>query len=268
MSNEKAKRILFKTYWSSQGWRKSPTVLREERAFAIAKGYMFDPIRMSHDEICQWLEHALSTIKLEDVTNAFLASLSTRRLEWRSVLGSFAIARNFPNHGFHAARSWFICSTCGFIGKNGKEIDLSVMNFERHKWGGVRHESPEYAAFDLEQFSRITKPTPSSDDIALFHKIITVARESEPMSRARDLEKRLAVIVDSNIHEREVLIQILGYCGILQPDSLPSYFQGFVNYEDRTSPPVNKIDWTYPICWWRGKDGVNQKALEYYFHIL
>ena len=28
-------------------------------------------------------------------------------------------------------------------------FDANVLNFERHKWGGVRHSSIEYGALDL-----------------------------------------------------------------------------------------------------------------------
>jgi hypothetical protein len=223
---------------------------------------------MSHNEIYDWLYRSFIAIKPEDVTNAFLASLSTRRLDWRSALGSYAIASNFPQHSFHATKNEYICPICGFIGGEDQEIDLSVMNFERYKWGGVRHVHPEYIAFDLEQFAKINKPTPSLKDMILLEKIFEAARKSEATSRPRDLEKRLSDIIESNIQEREVLIQILGYCGILQPRDKPSYFQGFVNYNDRVTPPVNKIDWTYPVSWWRGQDGVNHGAIKHYFPYL
>jgi len=96
-------------------------------------------------------------------------------------------------------------------------------------------------------------------------QIIETTRTSEPKSRPRDLERRLAGIFKSNKAEREILIEILAYCGILQPHDHPGYYRSFVNFFERTIPPVAKIDWTYPICWWRGIDGINNELLQFYF---
>ena len=78
------------------------------------------------------------------------------------------------------------------------------------------------------------------------------------------LEQRLAGLLASNKAEREILLQILAYCGILQAGTHPGYYESFVDYSERTEPPGNRY-WTYPISWWRGEPGVNEEALEHYF---
>jgi hypothetical protein len=45
-----------------------------------------------------------------------------------------------------------------------EQSEYNVFNFERYKWGGVRHTSPEYALFDLEQFLQLPKVTPTEED--------------------------------------------------------------------------------------------------------
>ena len=96
-------------------------------------------------------------------------------------------------------------------------------------------------------------------------EIIRRANGLPDESRPADLEKSLSSILKSNQAERRVLIQILGYCGILQPDGMKSFYHEFVKYYDRKDRPVYKIDWTYPVSWWRGKHKVNQDALKYLF---
>ncbi len=222
---------------------------------------MFEPIECSHDELMDWLKSTIKSVNLNDITNAFLASLSTRRLELRSALGSYAVALHFPYHRINEK----ICHICGDIYIKNRLIDLNVLNFERYKWGGVRHTHMEYMAFDFEQFAKEEKIVPTEEDIHIMVSILYEVSKCEPNDRPRDLEKRLASVFSSNKAEREVLIEILSYCGILQPKAQLSYFDSFVNYDKRTIPPVNKIDWSYPICWWRGSDGINQEALKYYF---
>src|SRR5689334_14844744 len=102
---------------------------------------MFKPRRLTHDQIIAWHGRARAAVTRQEVTAAFLASLSTRRLDWRSALGSYAVARHLPDHPHRGPASGRYCTTCGSSGgpKHAGPHDLSVLNFERLKWGGVRH---------------------------------------------------------------------------------------------------------------------------------
>lgn len=266
MVDQKALRILYDTYWSSAGWKREYSNSSEDLSYAQNAGYMFEAIHLSHDEIMAWLVKSVRNANLGKISKAFLASLGTRRLELRSALGSYAIAKNFPLHRYQ--NSGYCCRICGALYSERSFSDLNVFNFERYKWGGVRHEQPTYIAFDLEQFDKLDEIEPTNQDLAKMRQILTVIRNCEPQAKPRDIEKRLANVFESNKAEREILIQILGYCGILQSQNHNGYFLSFVNYFNRTIPPVNKIDWKYPVCWWRGSDGINQTALEYYFPYL
>jgi len=259
---DKARKILFDTYWSREGWKRPPKVSLEDYAFAQEEGYMFEQVELDHDDLVEWLRKSFSAVTLERVRDGFLASLSTRRLELRSALGSYAIARHFPEHAYQDESGF--CAVCGTFQSTCQAYDLSVLNFERYKWGGVRHEHPEYMAFDLEQFVLLERVKPTEQDYEIMRQILTAARQCEAKDRPRQLEKRLAKVLDSNKAEREILIDILGYCGILQAKKHPGYLHSYVSYSERTEPAGNRY-WTYPVSWWRGKDGVNQAAVEYYF---
>lgn len=260
MLDKKAHCILFDTYWLNGAWVKNPSTSPEDFEYAKSAGYMFEAKEFSHSGVLQWLSKSLKSVNIQDVSNAFLASLSTRRLDLRSAIGSFAIARHFPKHDFDGDTH---CSICGAIEKLNV-IDLNVLNFERHKWGGVRHLCPEYIGFDLERFAGLDKVTPTKEDLHIMRHIIKLIEQCEATTKPNDLEKRLATILKSNKDERRILIQILTYCGILYPNK-HSFFDKFVNYNDRVLPSVHKIDWTYPVCWWRGTDRINLDALNYHF---
>lgn len=58
------------------------------------------PQPLSHEETMKRLGEALAKIESKDVSNAFLFTLSTRRLEYRSVLGSYYFAKSIPAHEF------------------------------------------------------------------------------------------------------------------------------------------------------------------------
>ena len=164
---------------------------------------MFDPVRLSHDAIISRACRARDATPPNAAANAFIASLSTRQLQLRSALGSYATARHLRPHAFQGE---MFCNICGVISGSEREIDFNVLNFERYKWGGVRHEDPIYMLFDLEQFASIAEPSPSSADVHLFRRILSVIGQLTEQERAKDLEGKLRGVIPSNKAERAQLI--------------------------------------------------------------
>jgi hypothetical protein len=263
MFDKKAQKILFDTFWSPTGWKNHPTISEEDLKYAKSAGYMFDKIDVNHNYIIDWLGKSVNSVELSMVTNAFLVSLSSRQLHLRSALGSYAVALHLQKHEFTGD---IFCNLCGQT--NTSSIDLNILNFERYKWGGVRHTSPDYIAFDLDMFRLLEIGSPTQEDIAIIIKIIEAIQQSDESTTPNHLEKKISKLLKSNKEERKVLLEILSYCGILSPLNRPCFFDEFVPYNQRYLPDFHKIDWTYPICWWRGSDGVNQEALRYFFPII
>jgi hypothetical protein len=143
---------------------------------------------------------------------------------------------------------------------------LNVLNFERHKWGGVRRDDPVYSWFDLSLFRQETLlPQSTSADRQTMRQILETARSMQPSATAGGLEKALAGTFTSSKAERRVLIEILAVCGVLQPMSKKGYFGEFTLSCEREHTGQHFNDWGYPAMWWRGSDGVNEAALAAYF---
>ena len=258
----RALRVLFDRHWGGGRWKTEFATPGDDVAYAVAAGAMFHDVTVSHDEAVEWLLRARDRANLADIVGGFLASLGTRRLAPRSALGSYAFAKNFPDHPW--AGPGALCAVCG-LPEGSRRQDLNVLSFERHKWGGVRHDHPVYAAFDLERFEREDKPRPRAEDAEAFEAVLGAIRALAPDARPRTVEQALTGLLPSNKSEREVLVHILGYCGILESPAHPGYFAGFAPYAERPLPPVHRIDWRYPVCWWRGRHGLNLEALGFYF---
>jgi hypothetical protein len=263
--NNKAKKILFDTYWSSAGWKQSYSTPVDDLLYAQKAGYMFSPTRVTHDEIVERAVVAANKVGLVDVVNAFLASLSSRRLELRSALGSYAVARHLQPHRFVISIHGY-CILCGELPQN--LWDRSVLSFERYKWGGARHTNIRYIAFDLEQFDREPVVSPTDNDLDSFRRVLAICNQMPPKSRVNDLERALQGIFSSNKDERRACIEILGYCGVLDPAQHKGFFYRFVPWTDRPIPPSGRNDWSFPASWWRGSDGVNDIALSFYFSFV
>ncbi len=272
--DKKALQILFDAFWSPAGWKRDNTTTLADFEYARQAGYLFDPVTATHDDIVAWLLAIRSRASIERIADAFLASLSTRRLELRSALGSFSFAAHFPDHrlvdhaGARMPSGRQRCRLCGLAGQSAAEQhDLNVLNFERWKWAGVRHLNPLYCWFDLAQFEKENFAAPTPEDYSILARIVEIASELTPTTKPNELEKRISKVIKSNGPERRALIEILGHCGVLKPAGRHGFLQAYTSYEHRNfdRPADHKNDWKYPVIWWRGADGVDWDALHRVF---
>lgn len=265
---DKGLKILLNTYWGSRGW-KNGQISEEDFVIAKEEGYMFDyPVVITHDEHLKKLREVLEQITPEEVANAFLYSLSTRKLEYRSALGSYWYVISIPAHTCDSN----ICDLCNWSAwkKEPRQYDLdsgvNVLNFERYKWGGVRHTHADYALFDLQEFLKLPKVKPSEEDIIILHEILECVEELEPKNKAGKLQKLITKkkILKSNAQEVDNLLDILGICGVLSSKEYPCYADRFVDVYHR-SPPELTNDRDYPLNSWRACDGINKERYKIVF---
>jgi len=257
---------LLDAYWTPRGWRPKPTITADDDAYARRAGYIFDAIPLPHDPCVAALIRQRSRLDARAVAQAFSDSLTTRRLDLRSALGSYGVALNLPAHALprrsagdrpHGARE---CPVC-FAYEGGWPENLTVLNFERFKWGGVRHGDPVYGLLDLTLFEAAWRPSAPETREPLL-RILDAATSAAADSRPNDLLKRIAPFVPGNADQRRTILACLAYAGILQPRDRPGFFHG---YPTERAPPEGKNDWPYPILWWRGRDGVDAAALAFWF---
>ncbi len=269
-------KILLETYWSSNGWRYK-ALLSEEFELAKQEGYMFDyPKYISHDETLNKLDILLKKIDPKDVANAFLYSLSTRKLEYRSILGSYYYAKAIPKHAVYDPynkQNSMHCYMCGWYAwhEEPTEFDLkrglNIFNFVRYKFGGTGHDGIDYALFDIEQFLKLPKVAPTDADRKILKKILQCVDKIEQKNKVGKLRDTIVKekIFKSNKNEISVILDILGICGVLSSETFPCYEDKFVDEYDR-SPAEHTNDFSYPVNRWRASDGINYARFEKVFN--
>lgn len=252
-------RTLMDTFWSSRGWNSSPKWPAEpELRDAIRRGVMFAaPQRLDHDGWVDAAKKAASLVSAEEIEDAFLASLTSRRLDLRSALSSYVVATRLPAHPYRQDAPDPMCSECSLY---TDEQDLNVLNFERFKWGGVRHDQVDYVAFDLEQFRRAPRIEATRQDIDAGRRLLDELRLLPPGTGAPAAAKQLRSL-KGNQAERGVLLDILGVCSILQTPDHRGHIPQFVPYRARELPPHRFVDRAYPVCWWTSDHGINDSAV-------
>ena len=267
----RALKILINTFWTGKGWREKRLFIKEDVRYAKQAGVMFEYIQLSHAESVRRAREAVRQIKRQAVADAFVVSLASRQLELRSALGSFAVHQHLPEHPFEIRTDYSHtrdCAVCGDLNFEN-DLDLNVLNFERFKWGGVRHDQPAYAGFDLQLFQRLPRVTPTSEDIALFKQLLAAMEAVPAKTNNVKLEKYLAKTIKSNKSERDTVVGILGYCGILATSEHPGFIHSFVPETERHLPQKHNVEMAYPACWWQISEGINKEAVHYWFgHLL
>lgn len=259
MNPDRARQILLDTFWDGRGWRNGPAIAPDEFEIAKAAGLMFDPSVSTHEEAVTKAINTAELIERREVAHAFVASLTSRRLEYRSALGSFAFARLLPYHEPVEYRG-YLCGICGDQIED-HNVDWNLENFVRIKWGGMGHGQPSYMSFDLERFTELPEMIPTPDDWEILQRILTIASTQDPKARPDHLERAINKTVASNRHERRVLLQILGFAGILRPRIVIPIFDRFVPFTERRS----ETELAYPFAAWRGVDGIDHEAVRFWF---
>jgi hypothetical protein len=221
-----------------------------------------------HDRDISRIRSLADIITPSRVARAFVASLGSRKLEYRSALGSYAVARILPEHYLDIVPDAYatICSYCYWSKMPaGEEEPIENLAVERTKFGGVRHLDPEYIAFDLEQFLGLPEHEPEAEDWRRLELILRTPALLAPTSKASDLERAIKTVVRSNRYERMILLRILGFAGVFDPGGRPSFFDDYVPCKAREETHHRFDDWGYPIVWWRAEYGFRGDAVAFWF---
>ncbi len=217
-----------------------------------------DMLHLDHGELVARVIEVVSQVDPMAVAGAFLASLTSRRLDLRSALGSYAVARHLGEHDFALRTGHLTCGVCDAYADED-DLDRNILNVERFKWGGVRRDDLTYVWHDLDLFARCEPPQPTGADRALFAELLDALDGAPPGTTGANAHKLLRAL-PGNPEERSALIDILGVCSIMETPEHTGHADRFVPAAERDLPPLSYVERTYPACWWKAEHGVNREA--------
>ncbi len=234
---------------------------------------MFENVKMTHDEGILWLLKVRKQIAKKKITDLFIASLSTRRLDWRSGLSAYAMARHFPDHKLDNKEDWGnYCKICGDHSYDlHQERELNLYNYRRFSTGGYESmkTSPDALAFYLDQMIKLEHVKPNGTDRKIWTNILRILLSTKELNSAPDLEKSLAQIKEfkPGKEERRAFLETLSLCGIIETKDHKGFYESFIPQIKREKRPhgASRNNWCYPIIWWKGPDGINKTALKFWF---
>lgn len=228
--------------------------------------------KLSHSDLYKWVSQTLERLDKKRVTDAFLYSLSSRDLKYRPHIANYIFLKSIPTHDLvessneHGAKWCDICSYyVNAVHRDPHEECISYLNPWIEKWGGIWGDNVWEAVYFLDKFLEMPLVKPAKEDFGIFKELMHVVEGSDDNARPRDLEKAFSKIIKSNKGQRDMLIDVLGRISLLETEKHKGYLFKYTLPEDREIPRVYKIDWLYPVSWWRGKNGINKTAYDFLF---
>jgi hypothetical protein len=238
------------------------TTSEEDLRYAINEKYMFEPFYQTHDEAMESAFIEFNKCKKKHITDLFLASLSSSRLDWRNGLPAYAIMRVYPRH--ELSSNGYNCLVCPSI--NQGQINFTNTNKMRFEKGGLYNGNIYDLYFILEQHNQLCDVEPINDDYRIFKNIIDVINNAEEDDGPSKIQKEIGKIkgFTSNKYQRAGLLETLGFCSILETSRHKGFLYEYINLA--SAPRFrHSSDWLYPVDWWKGKDGINQEAFMFWF---
>ncbi|WP_347051372.1 hypothetical protein [Flavobacterium olei] len=237
--------------------------------FEIAKSEnaMFDLEIISHNNIFKRIKEAVGKIDKKSVVNSFLYSLSTQKLEYRSFLSSYCIAKVLPEHDFFASDfpNENICRICGLrLYQLENPIDFNLFNYFKHQDGSC-NDNADYILFDLENFKNFPNANPVRQDFEILNCLKEKISSAQYTDRPNKIINLIKNCIKSNQYQRQAILEIFGICGILNSNEHVGYTEKYITYLERKRRPIRNDDILYPLRWWEGKYGINEKNWNYWF---
>lgn len=222
---------------------------------------------ISHQEAVERLLKVREKITIKEASDAFLASLGSQGIEYRTGLAPLAYSLHFPEHKYKKSPgSSKICAICGM--NQSENFDLTEMAYRKYDWGNGMRSEPFTVAFDLEFFAQLPKVKPTSEDIELFRKVLSEIESANPNDTGRKIADRLKTVVTGNKYTRDYFFESLAVCGLLETPDFPGFDKKFMTIwkaQGGGSRPNKVVECDPPLSFWRAEHGINQESLSRFF---
>ncbi len=203
------------------------------------------------------------------ITNLFLASLSSTRLDHRSGLAAYAFMQMLPKH-LHEPNIGTnypeYCKICG-AEEIKLHLDLTGLNLQRFGFGSmISVKEPYEIQFFLKQHAALPEVVPTAVDFTIFNAIIDLLSHADADASPTDIAKQLRKVegFKASVDQARYFLEILGFCSILETAEHKGYLTKYTN-PGLAPSKSHSSNWAYPVDFWTGKDGINRDAFEFWF---
>jgi hypothetical protein len=262
---------------------------------------LFNIKTLTHDEAIKKLFLEYRNADKKRYTDFFLSELSDSK--FNSGLYVYASMKTFPKHSFttnpdnvsldiyskwndeekmdhHRTEPCCVCSAYR------QDISENVYEDKYYFIAGIPVDVIYEKLYVMQRINRSKKILNITEyDFTIFKEILSYLKNAEPETSIRDIHKQIkkSLLYKSLINRMKIdgigieegvsnaasnkiqaIIETLGICGILQTVKHKAPFYEYINLS--VAPRTSRSSyWAYPVDFWKGKDGINKEAFDYWF---
>ena len=240
---------------------------------AVKSGVFVPKSSITHDEMIREIKDLSERISVEKAAKAFLYSLSSGDLRYRSAIAGLIWARSLPEHSSkNTERINGKCLICGCTHGLG---DAETIDW--NEYGVFRYLPPkqygkepdytcaEYVLNDLKEFEKLPPVEPGEEDYRILDGIFAaiISLKDHNKDTAAVSEIRSKKVIDASSTGVHCILEILSICSILENDEHKGFLHEFTN-----CGPIERYRddmFFYPLYFWKRKDGINYDAVRAIF---
>ncbi|MHA7965418.1 hypothetical protein ACX93W_14890 [Paenibacillus sp. CAU 1782] len=205
---------------------------------------------------------------LGEAAGAFISSLWSAPIIWRSLLAGKLIAEAMPEHDYTPYPNSDTCRICGLNAASG--TDTTRQWYWRMTSGTPLDGDPFGYVLAFRELASIREaPTPNDYDRYTFRALLTAIRSLPPQmrySKAAPALKKIGLLPTGKEYGYRDLLENMGLIGLLDTEEYPGMSTAFTSYQKRDERPSIRVEIQAPLAWWDSSIGLNEATLSRLFN--
>lgn len=236
--------------------------------------------KYAHEEMLRKVQSMVSSADEAALAKGFVYGITHK--DFREYILPFVAYHFFKNFPFHekTARVGIesCCQICGYLDdtplKSNREHEryhnfLDAFTDAEFLYRGKTYASysVDFALYCLEEGARFPKVEPTKEDFATFLSAVRLAETVPLNKKIGEYRQRLykSKILPLTNDETQEFINVLSYLNILHTKDFFGFAEVYTPPHEQKDSDESRNDYAYPVCHWRGEDGVDYHMIEKLF---
>ncbi len=251
----------------------------------ISGGFVREKIeKYTHEEMQAQVKKLLAEADEFSLAEGFIYGVTHKNCrEYILPFVAYHFFKNFPVHektpryyGIEKKLIPFCCGVCEYEDNTSLKRDNGVCSDfdESFLRASFLYQARTFISYDvnhalycLEEGVKFPKVYPTKKDFSTFLNAVRLAESIPPMKKVGAYKQALhkSKLLPLTDDETQEFINALSYLNILHPKNMFGFAKVYTPPSEQVDAVEHKNDYAYPVCHWRGEDGVDYQMIEKLF---